>query len=53
MRVQWIVDLPNPLHLDDAWLEVAVFDRRKDAVDFIVNKVGLPKKAAKYFISRT
>lgn len=52
MRVQWCVDLPNPNQLDGEWVELEVFDRRKDAVNFIVKKIGLPRKAAKYFIAR-
>lgn len=52
MRVQWSVDLPNPHQIDGEWVELRVFDRRKDAVAFIVEEIGLPRKAAKYFISR-
>ncbi len=52
MHVQWCVDFPNPREIDGEWVEVAVFERRKDAVSFIVDKVGLPRKAAKFFISR-
>lgn len=51
-RVQWIVDLPNPHNLDDGWVEVVICDRRRDAVNFVVQHIGLPAKAAKYFVSR-
>ena len=52
MRVQWLVDLPNPHQLDGEWVEVAAFDKRKDAINFVVDSIGLPRKAAKYFILR-
>lgn len=52
MRIQWCVDLPDPNYPHTTWVEAGVFDRRKDAVDFVVNAYGLPRKAARYFISR-
>jgi hypothetical protein len=51
-HVQWTVELPNPYQLEDGWIELAIFDRRKDAVNFVIEEIGLPRKAAKYFISR-
>lgn len=50
--VQWIVDLPDPYNTNAAWIEMGNFDRRKDAVDFVVNKIGIPRRFATCLISR-
>lgn len=51
----WYVDVPNGAEVvektDNSWVHLATFDRRKDAVQYVVDHVGVAKSEAKVFIT--
>jgi hypothetical protein len=51
-RVYW-VDLPNPdvTGDDDSFKNVATFDKRKDAFEYLREHYGMPTRVASFFIS--
>lgn len=36
----WLVDLPNPQHLEDAWIFVESFTTKREAVKFVKSAYG-------------
>jgi hypothetical protein len=51
-KIMWAVDFPNPNNLDDSWINIDFFDTRKEAIQWVVEKAGIPKKHASLFVSK-
>ena len=49
---QWNVDVPDPRDLTGVWVCVGSFDTRKEALDFVVEKIGIARKHASVFITK-
>ena len=49
---KYAVDVPNSNDFNDSWINVDYFETRKEAIKYVVEQMGIPKKHASLFVSK-